>query len=363
LAFTFFFLCWTYGIAVPSGLFVPAQIIGFLIGRLVGIFANHIWSRNDLHMVSFVFLGGVAGLAAFTRMTISVTVIAMEACSNGNSFLVALGVAVTSKLIADSLSMGIYDLHIQLKGIPYLEPRATEADLYFNLRVVDIMSPRVVSVPVKVHVWELLLLLRTHSFNSFPVTKRLVDSASSRTYSTIKGSKSMDFPPRRSQLSTEATADALVSVQRKSPRFVGIIDTKTHTLRGMISRRILIALLKNISWFRHTSEPLQREKFDPAWPNDRIEHEENEILANIELQDMELLIDLGYYVDPNPSTIALKGTAYEARELLRSTGARHALAVQLRTGSIVGILTRKDVLPETLRDTLERKNREQISDP
>lgn len=34
------FTCWTYGVAVPSGLFVPSLVAGAAFGKLVGILLN-----------------------------------------------------------------------------------------------------------------------------------------------------------------------------------------------------------------------------------------------------------------------------------------------------------------------------------
>lgn len=39
--------------------------------------------------------------------------------------------------------------------------------------------------------------------------------------------------------------------------------------------------------------------------------------------------------------------------MFRSTGTRHVLCIWLKVGRIVGILTRKDVLPETVEDVHE----------
>lgn len=44
-------------------------------------------------------------------------------------------VALVAKFVGDSMSEGIYDLHIILKGIPILEPRIREeTDKYYSLR-------------------------------------------------------------------------------------------------------------------------------------------------------------------------------------------------------------------------------------
>ena len=44
----FFLACWTYGIAVPSGLFVPSLLIGASVGRLYGV-SRHELLASGLH--------------------------------------------------------------------------------------------------------------------------------------------------------------------------------------------------------------------------------------------------------------------------------------------------------------------------
>jgi H+/Cl- antiporter ClcA len=49
--------CWTYGISVPSGLFVPMLLSGAALGRLVG---------HTLHQVSRLLIGSIDSLDGHT---------------------------------------------------------------------------------------------------------------------------------------------------------------------------------------------------------------------------------------------------------------------------------------------------------
>lgn len=60
------------------------------------------------------------------------------------------------------------------------------------------------------------------------------------------------------------------------------------------------------------------------------------------------------FADANPLLISDAATAAEARNLLRITGARHALAVYTRRGRVVGICTRADLQPKAIDDVLVR---------
>ena len=73
--------CVTYGVAVPSGLFVPSLLSGAALGRLVG----HVLHKMDGESGTFAdsgtyaLVGAAAGLGGMARMTISLAVILLEA--------------------------------------------------------------------------------------------------------------------------------------------------------------------------------------------------------------------------------------------------------------------------------------------
>jgi chloride channel 7 len=70
-----------YGIAVPSGLFVPSLLSGAAFGRLCG----HLLHKLDhtqgtfADSGSYALMGAAACLGGMARMTISLTVILLEA--------------------------------------------------------------------------------------------------------------------------------------------------------------------------------------------------------------------------------------------------------------------------------------------
>jgi len=81
-ALWYFWTITTYGVAVPSGLFLPGMIVGCALGDLY----NSIIVDNGIvdpkhsgdHRVTYVILGMGAMLAGYTRMTYSLVVITME---------------------------------------------------------------------------------------------------------------------------------------------------------------------------------------------------------------------------------------------------------------------------------------------
>ena len=79
----FFLACLTYGIAVPSGLFVPCILTGCAYGRLWGeLLRAHVFPNSDIHAGTYALFGAVSMLGGVSRMTISLTVILLETTQN-----------------------------------------------------------------------------------------------------------------------------------------------------------------------------------------------------------------------------------------------------------------------------------------
>ena len=72
--------CWTYGISVSSGLFIPTLLMGAAWGRVVGAFLETYIDNSMLgDPGKYALLGAAAMLGGVTRMTISLAVIIIEA--------------------------------------------------------------------------------------------------------------------------------------------------------------------------------------------------------------------------------------------------------------------------------------------
>ena len=61
----------TYGIAIPSGLFVPLILIGSNMGHLLGLGWNAMWDMN-FDVGTYSLIGAAAVLGGSTRMTMFV---------------------------------------------------------------------------------------------------------------------------------------------------------------------------------------------------------------------------------------------------------------------------------------------------
>jgi chloride channel 7 len=110
-----------YGIAIPSGLFVPSLLSGAALGRLTG---------NLLHKINpslacsntYALVGAAAVLGGMARMTISLTVILLECTGNEQYVLPLMLTLMTARLVGGLFNDDLYHIHIHLKkGVSFLE--------------------------------------------------------------------------------------------------------------------------------------------------------------------------------------------------------------------------------------------------
>lgn len=296
--FIFYFLlsCWTYGLSVSSGLFIPSLLTGAAWGRLFGsglasMFPNSKWVDPG----KYALVGAAAQLGGVVRMTISLTVILIEATGNITFGLPLMLTLIMAKWIGDFFNEGIYDIHIQLSGVPLLpwEPPPLSYNIYAN----EIMSHPVVTFNTVESVRHIVDVLKTETYNGFPV----VD------------------PHPREQGDGESY----------------------QTFRGMILRSQLIVLLKNkifnesaeIWNFKQISLKMFRDEY-PRYPTIQ------EI--NVTEEEKRYTIDLRPFMNPSPYTVQHSASLPRVFRLFRALGLRH-LAVVNDTNEVTGIVTRKDL--------------------
>ena len=110
-----------YGIAVPSGLFVPSLLSGAAFGRLVGnqllrVYPNLAFSNT------YALVGAAAVLGGMARMTISLTVILLECTGNEQYVLPLMLTLMTARLVGQLFNHDLYHIHIGFKkGVHFLE--------------------------------------------------------------------------------------------------------------------------------------------------------------------------------------------------------------------------------------------------
>jgi chloride channel 7 len=154
----------TYGIAVPSGLFIPVILAGATYGRIVGTILGHI---SNLDPGLFALLGAASFLGGTMRMTVSVCVILLELTNDLLMLPLVMLVLLISKTIADSFNKGVYDQIVVMKGLPYME---AHAEPYMRHLVAgDVVSGPLISFSGVEQVGNIVHALRLTGHNGFPV--------------------------------------------------------------------------------------------------------------------------------------------------------------------------------------------------
>jgi H+/Cl- antiporter ClcA len=127
--------CINYGTAVPSGMFVPSLLQGAAFGRLIGHLLHFLDHRKGTFADSgtFALIGAAGGLGGMARMTISLTVIILEATGDIQYIVPLMLTVMFARFVGNIFNDGLYDIHIQLKKVPFLH-ESGEAD---TVRTID----------------------------------------------------------------------------------------------------------------------------------------------------------------------------------------------------------------------------------
>ncbi|XP_018607509.1 H(+)/Cl(-) exchange transporter 5 isoform X2 [Scleropages formosus] len=178
----------TFGMKVPSGLFIPSMAVGAIAGRLLGVameqlaYYHHDWvifrgwcspGADCITPGLYAMVGAAACLGGVTRMTVSLVVIMFE-LTGGLEYIVPLmAAAMTSKWVADAIGReGIYEAHIRLNGYPFLEAKE---EFSHKTLAMDVMRPRRSDPPLSVltqdsmTVEDVETLITETSYSGFPV--------------------------------------------------------------------------------------------------------------------------------------------------------------------------------------------------
>jgi len=181
----FFLACWTYGLTVSAGVFIPSLLIGAAWGRLFGISLSYltgaaIWADPG----KYALMGAAAQLGGIVRMTLSLTVIMMEATSNVTYGFPIMLVLMTAKIVGDIFIEGLYDMHIQLQSVPFLHWEAPVTSHSLTAR--EVMSTPVTCLRRREKVGVIVDILSNtaSNHNGFPVVEFAGDTQVPRAMGT-----------------------------------------------------------------------------------------------------------------------------------------------------------------------------------
>ncbi|KAM7148023.1 H(+)/Cl(-) exchange transporter 7 isoform 1-T3 [Molossus nigricans] len=290
----FFLACWTYGLTVSAGVFIPSLLIGAAWGRLFGISLSYvtgaaIWADPG----KYALMGAAAQLGGIVRMTLSLTVIMMEATSNVTYGFPIMLVLMTAKIVGDIFIEGLYDMHIQLQSVPFLHWEAPVTSHSLTAR--EVMSTPVTCLRRREKVGVIVDVLSNtaSNHNGFPVVESTDDTQSARLQGLIL----------RSQL--------IVLLKHKV--FV------ERSNRGLVQRRL------RLKDFRDAY---------PRFPPIQSIH--------VSQDERECTMDLSEFMNPSPYTVPQEASLPRVFKLFRALGLRHLVVVD-NHNQVVGLVTRKDL--------------------
>ncbi|KAL2898187.1 Chloride channel protein CLC-b [Bienertia sinuspersici] len=282
----------TFGIAVPSGLFLPIILMGSAYGRLLGI-AMGSYTKIDRGL--YAVLGAASLMAGSMRMTVSLCVIFLELTNNLLLLPVTMLVLLIAKSVGDCFNLSIYEIILELKGLPFLD--ANPEPWMRNITVGDLadVKPPLVTLRGIEKVSRIVDFLRNTTHNGFPVI------------------------------------DDNVTVRDNE----GTTATELH---GLILRAHLVAVLKK-KWFlaqpRKTEEWEVREKF--TW-DELAERDINFEQVAITKHEMDMYVDLHPFTNKTPYTVVEDMSAAKAMVLFRQVALRHLLVVPKYQGAGVSYI-------------------------
>ena len=282
----FFLTVMTYGIQVPSGLFLPGLALGATVGRIFGQLVSD--STNaDLSYGSYAAFGAAGVLAGMVRMTVSLSVIVMEATGNATLVIPLMIVTCTAKVVGDLFNHGIYDEHIHFNGVPLME-RELEDDRLDLATAEEVMNE--------------------------------VDLAVIRTRPTV---------------------NEVLDILKQKPYHQGFIITDGGTLneplRGLVLRRYLMIILRKGAWGE--CPDLQFEDFMKS-ALERVIMKPQTYALTLSSKDLTQRINLARYMDKHPFTVLRTTPLPRVYTIFRELGLRH-LVVTDNNNHPAGLIARK----------------------
>lgn len=258
----------TFGIAVPSGLFLPVILMGSAYGRMLGI-AVEPYTKLDQGL--YAVLGAASLMAGSMRMTVSLCVIFLELTNNLLLLPITMLVLLIAKTVGDCFNPSIYDIILELKGLPFLD--AHPEPWMRNITVGELADVKQTLITLSgiEKVGRIVEVLRNTTHNGFP-----------------------------------------------------IVDAGAE-LHGLVLRAHLILVLKK-KWFlqerRRTEEGEVRDKFastELAERGGKIEE------ITVTEDEMEMFVDLHPLTNTTPYTVVESMSVAKAMVLFRQVGLRHML--------------------------------------
>lgn len=165
--------CITSAMAVPAGMFVPSLLSGAAFGRLVGHLLHKIDNTSGTFADSgtYALMGAAAITSGITRMTISLTVMILEATGDMQYVLPLMITVMTARMVGNIFTEGLYDMYIHLRFLNFLDEDESIthlADLH-DITIADVMTKHPICLKPVVRVGDVYDMLMKAGHHCFPI--------------------------------------------------------------------------------------------------------------------------------------------------------------------------------------------------
>lgn len=242
-------------------------------------------SLTNIDQGLYAVLGAASLMAGSMRMTVSLCVIFLELTNNLLLLPITMIVLLTAKSVGDCINPSIYEIILDLKGLPFLD--ANPEPWMRNLTVGELAEakPSLVTLCGIEKVGRIVDVLRNTTHNCFPVVDEEV------------------VPP------------------------AGCAG-EARELHGLILRAHLLQVLKK-KWFLQ-DKMTRREDWEVSEIFSWIDLAEREVKIEevaVTREEMEMFVDLHPFTNTTPYTVVESMSVAKAKVLFRQVGLRHMLIV------------------------------------
>lgn len=319
----FFILIVAFGMSVSAGIFIPLLFAGACFGRALALFLNNaVFDGIYLDPRTYAIIGSASTLGGVARVLISLTSIVTHTTSLSFFITPIMVACLFSQEVGNFVSgmPGIYDIILQLRGVPFLEEKCPLGARYANIRARHLMSPeKLITLSSHIKIKELVEVLREHTYAEFPVV-------------SVEGGALIGMISRidcLALLTQKQIFDA--SVEHN------VFDVKEPVQEGTgVSIREASLLESGDSVEEVTLTYLELDQARPRHPN--IPTGDN-IGADLTAQDNEFYLHLAPYMQIAPITVLGHGSAERAYEIFRCLGLRSIVVVDNHSQPI-GVINR-----------------------
>lgn len=157
------------GVYAPTGLFVPLIIAGATYGRLWGHLLNSLFPGYVADSGTYALIGAAALLGGMARMTISGTVIMLEAAGNMMYLLPLMITFGAARYTGNAINHGLYEIQIELQQYPFLPNSLRNLGLLNYYPIHEIMAQPVRTFRQIEKVGTVYRVLMETDHNGFPI--------------------------------------------------------------------------------------------------------------------------------------------------------------------------------------------------